>query len=142
MTRNRQPYSRYSKELKLEAIRRVVEEEQPVQDVIADLGIRHRDNVYEWIKKYRKHGPSAFDRSLQNSVKNVIKSPIEEQLEELKAEVEALKKYIKISIQGEEEKYKAVEALEGKYPIDILCNALDIEKLEFQAYRERQSTNK
>lgn len=138
MTRNRQPYSRYSKELKLEAIRRVIEEEQPVQEVIADLGIRHRDNVYEWIKKYREHGPSAFERQLPNSVNNVIKSPIEEQIEALKAEVEALKKYIEISIQGEEEKYRAVEALEGKYPVDILCNALDIKKQEFLAYRDRQ----
>ncbi|WP_010097283.1 transposase [Ornithinibacillus scapharcae] len=140
MTRNRQPYSRYSKQLKLEAIKRVIEEEQPVQDVIADLGIRHRDNVYEWIKKYRKDGPSAFDRSLPNTVQHVIKSPIEEQVEELKVEVEALKKYIEILMQGEEEKYRAIEALEGKYPVELLCNALDIQKQEFEAYRERRST--
>ncbi len=140
LKKNRQQYSRYSKEIKLEAIRRVIEEEQPVQQVISELGIRHRDNVYEWIKKYKKLGPAAFDSSLKNSIKPIEKSQVEQQLEELKVEVEALKTYLEILLQGEEDKFKAIQALEGQYPVEILCNVLDVPKNEFFEYIHRQDT--
>jgi transposase-like protein len=39
-------HQRYSKEIKLETIRRVLEEEEPVVVVAEELGIRHRNNIY------------------------------------------------------------------------------------------------
>lgn len=39
-------YQRYTKKTKLEAVRRVLEKDEPVQAVLNDLGIRHRDNIY------------------------------------------------------------------------------------------------
>lgn len=141
MTKKRQLYSRYTKEIKLEAIRRVLEEDQPVQEVIADLGIRHRDNVYEWIKKYKKSGPEAFDRPIRKTTKPLEKNKVEEQLRHLKLEVEALKTYIETLLHCEEEKYKAIQVLEKQYPIEVLCNALDVSEVSFYKYRERQGTN-
>ncbi len=137
----RQPYSRYSKQIKLEAIRRVLDEEQPVQEVVQDLGIRHRDNVYEWIKKYKKEGPNAFERSIHHIEKVMNNKSVEKQIEELKIEVEALKSYLQILLQGDEEKYKAIETLENQYPIDSLCSALDVPKVEFLEYRQREVNN-
>jgi transposase-like protein len=141
LKKGKQPYSRYSKQTKLEAVRRVLEEEQPVQEVILDLDIRHRDNVYEWIKKYKKEGPSAFERSFGHVEKPSKNGSIEKQLEELKMEVETLKTYLQLLLQGEEEKYKAIETLEGHYPIDSLCNALDVPKGDFLEYRQRTINN-
>ncbi|WP_042142030.1 transposase [Paucisalibacillus sp. EB02] len=138
---NRQPYSRYSKQIKLEAIRRVLDEDQPVQEVIQDLGIRHRDNVYEWIKKYKKEGPNAFERSIHHVEKTSNEYSVEKQIEELKMEVEALKSYLQMILQGEEEKYKAIESLKNLYPIDALCSALDVPKVEFLEYRQRSLNN-
>ena len=137
----RQPYSRYSKQIKLEAIRRVLNEEQPVQEVILDLGIRHRDNVYEWIKKYKKEGSKAFERSIHQKEKKSKQDSVEKQIEELKMEVEALKSYLLILLQGEEEKYKAIVTLEELYPIDCLCSVLDVPKVEFLEYRQRAMNN-
>lgn len=141
MTKKRQLYSRYTKEIKLEAIRRVLEEDQPVQEVIADLGIRHRDNVYEWIKKYKKNGPEAFDRPIRKTTKPLENNKVEEQLQDLKLEVEALKTYIETLLHCEEEKYKAIQVLEKQYPIEVLCNALDVSEVSFHEYRERQGIN-
>ena len=139
LPRERQRYSRYTKDIKLEAIRRVLEEDQPVQEVIADLGIRHRDNVYEWIKKYNKDGPEAFERNLGKKVKPKENMEVEKEIQILKTEVEALKTYLEQILQCEEEKFKVIESLEGKYPVELLCNALDVSKVEFYEYRERQS---
>ena len=137
MPKERQRYSRYTKEIKLEAIRRVLDEDQPVQEVIADLGIRHRDNVYEWIKKYKKYGPDAFERNIGKQVKPLEKDEDEKQIQILKTEVEALKTYLEQILHCEEEKFKAIQTLEGKFPIELLCNALDVSEVEFYEYRER-----
>ncbi|MFD2045242.1 transposase [Ornithinibacillus salinisoli] len=131
MGKQRKLYSRYSKETKLEAIRRVLVGDEPVQQVIADLGIRHRDNVYEWIKKYKEHGVSAFDRKLKEE-------STESQLKELKAEVAALKRYVEIVVQGAEEKYQAVDELKSQFSVETLCNALDISTEEFMQYKMQQ----
>ncbi|MEN2768190.1 transposase [Ornithinibacillus xuwenensis] len=141
MKKKKPPYSRYSKQIKLEAIRRVLEEDQPVQEVIKDLGIRHRDNVYEWIKKYKQNGPTAFDRSFQQLDKKIEKVSVEQQLEELRTEIDALKSYLEIILQCDEEKYKAIQVLEGQYPIEILCHALDVSQVGFLEYRQRQRAN-
>jgi len=92
---------RYTNELKLEAIRRVLEEDQRVADVVNDLGIRHRDNVYEWIKKYKKNGAAAFDRSIGKSVKNDEPTSTDEKIRHLEMEVDILKKYLEILNKGE-----------------------------------------
>lgn len=132
-------YSRYSKQVKLEAIRRVLEEDQPVQEVISDLGIRHRDNVYEWIKKYKKSGSAAFERSLQNTETEAGQDQIQKQIEELKIEVEALKTYLEIILHGEDGKYKVIQTLEDRYPVDLLCHALDVSKASFLEYKHRHN---
>jgi len=95
---------RYSEELKLEAIRRVLEEKEAVQSVVDDLGIRHRDNVYEWIKKYKKTGKAAFDRSLGRPGKGEASSTTEEKVDRLQIEVDALKKYLEVLHQEKEER--------------------------------------
>ncbi|GGA88815.1 transposase [Ornithinibacillus halotolerans] len=136
MKKQKQLYSRYSKQTKLEAVRLVLEEDRPVQDVIKDLGIRHRDNVYEWIKKYKKEGPHAFDRSFEKVEESKLLQ-VEKQVEELKIEVEALKTCLNFLLDGEEEKYQAIRTLEKHYPIDTLCNALNVPKGEFLEYRQR-----
>jgi transposase-like protein len=83
-------HQRYSKAIKLEAIRRVLEDEEPIVVVAGELGIRHRDNIYQWIKKYKQYGEAAFDRPLTKLVRTSTSST-EKMLEELKIEVEAIK---------------------------------------------------
>ncbi|SET38642.1 Transposase [Oceanobacillus limi] len=129
MEKEKKLYSRYSKEVKLEAIRRVLEEEEPVQQVIEDLGIRHRDNVYEWIKKYKSQGVAAFDRK-------ILGSSTECEILQLRAEVAALRKYIEIVVQGEEEKYQAVDELKDAYPLEMLCKALNISVSGYMQYKK------
>ncbi|GAB4074610.1 hypothetical protein GCM10028778_21130 [Barrientosiimonas marina] len=97
-----QKKQRYSKQTKLEAIRRVLENNEAVQSVVDDLNIRHRDNIYEWIKKYQRNGEAAFDRSLGRPKKGETSSTTEEKVDRLQIEVDALKKYLELSRQKEE----------------------------------------
>lgn len=92
--------SRYRNETKLEAIRRVLEENEPVQVVCDSLGIRHRDNVYEWIKKYKKQGGVAFDRSIGRPKKEELLQSTDDKVKNLRMEIDALKKHLKILHQG------------------------------------------
>lgn len=101
MTQKKQ---RYSKKIKLEAIRRVLEEKEAVQSVVDDLGIRHRDNVYEWIKKYKKTGKAAFDRSIGRPKKRNASATTDEKVDRLQIEVDALKKYLEVLRQEKREK--------------------------------------
>ncbi|WP_099159021.1 transposase [Virgibacillus ndiopensis] len=91
---------RYSKQVKLEAIRRVLENDESVQSVVDDMGIRHRDNVYVWIKKYKKNGKSAFERSIGPTYKDSYSASISEEVNALRLEVDALKKYLQILQKG------------------------------------------
>ncbi|WP_138420942.1 helix-turn-helix domain-containing protein [Aquibacillus sediminis] len=93
-------HQRYSKEIKLKAVRRVLENDEPVNVVVKELGIRNRDNVYEWIKKYRKNGESGFDRSIGRPKKEEISKSTDERVDQLRVEVDALKKYLEILHQG------------------------------------------
>jgi transposase-like protein len=89
-------HQRYSKKVKLEAIRLVMEEDERVQAVCDRLGIRHRDNVYEWIKKYKKYGESAFDRTIGRPMNKDTSVSTDERVDRLQLEVDALKKYLEI----------------------------------------------
>lgn len=89
-------HQRYGKEIKLEAIRRVLEEDEAVQTVVDDLHIRNRDNVYEWIKKYQRNGEAAFDRSLGRPKTEVASPTTDEKVDRLQVEVDALKKYVEV----------------------------------------------
>ena len=85
----------YNQKTKLEAVRLYLEEDLSVTEIMNKLDIRHRDNIYEWVKKYRKNGAAAFDRSLM-SRKQTSTSSTEAKVEQLRVEVEILKKSLEI----------------------------------------------
>lgn len=91
-------YQRYSKETKLKAVRQVVEKGESVPIVMQNLGIRHRDNIYRWIKQYKRNGEAAFDRSIGRPIKS-DDSTLENRVKQLEIEVDVLKKSVLNSIQ-------------------------------------------
>lgn len=60
MTEKRKPYTTYSKEFKLEAIRLMNETDRPASQIAMELGIR-RNQLYKWNEQMTKKGdvPSA-----------------------------------------------------------------------------------
>lgn len=60
MTKQRKPYTTYSKEFKLEAIRLMNETDRPATQIAMELGIR-RNQLYKWNEHMTKKGdvPSA-----------------------------------------------------------------------------------
>lgn len=128
-------YQRYTKKTKLEAVRRVLEKDEPVQAVLNDLGIRHRDNVYVWIKKYQKEGAPAFDRNIGHPQS----SPSPDKLiEELSSELDILKKFIGMSQLSIEEMYQAIDALQDQYPLATICKTLGVSEIGFKHYKKCQ----
>ncbi|MFB4168565.1 transposase [Virgibacillus sp. JSM 102003] len=131
-------YQRYTKKTKLEAVRRVLEKDEPVQAVLNDLGIRHRDNIYVWIKKYHKEGASAFDRNIGQSHNEQSSASPDKLIEELSSELDILRKFIGMSHHSIEERYQAVDALQGQYSLDTICRTLEVSEIGFKHYKKCQ----
>lgn len=72
MTKQRKPYTTYSKEFKLEALRLMNETDRPASQIAMGLGIR-RNQLYKWndqmTKKGVYHQPSEVDQRRLMKVK-------------------------------------------------------------------------
>jgi len=55
MTKQRKPYTTYSKEFKLEALRLMNETDRPASQIAMELGIR-RNQLYKWNDQMTKKG--------------------------------------------------------------------------------------
>jgi len=59
MSVKRKPYTTYSKEFKLEAIRLMNETDRPASQIAMELGIR-RNQLYKWKEQMAKKGADPF----------------------------------------------------------------------------------
>ena len=94
----------YSKEFKLKAINRVINNNEPIMRVAIDLGLPHDSLLHKWIKNYKKNGYNIVERKRgREAMPKVTKKKDKETLEEenkrlieentrLKAELEYSKK--------------------------------------------------
>jgi transposase len=81
--------NRYSPELKLEAVIRVLAGES-VNTVAKDYDVKDPDYIYIWIEKYETYGEGGLHRKIR-TYRGIDK---DEQIKELKMENELLKKYL------------------------------------------------
>ncbi len=79
----------YPAELKLEAVRRFLEEGQTQAQITAALGIRDAQRLEKWLRQYRAEGASAFAKPKGRPRKQA--GP-QAELERLRMEVALLKK--------------------------------------------------
>jgi transposase len=80
---------RYRAEVKLEAVRRFLEEGQTHGQITAALGIADPQRLDKWLRQYRAEGASAFAKPKGRPRKAV--GP-QQELEQLRMEVALLKK--------------------------------------------------
>ncbi len=80
----------YSVEVKKEAVRLVVEEGQPYEEVARRLGIRKAARIEVWVRMYRREGESAFHKPIGRPRKGEGQ---ERELERLRMENALLKKF-------------------------------------------------
>ena len=80
---------RYSIDLKREAIRRFYEEGQTRAQITAALGIRDREAVKKWLRRYRREGEAAWTAPLGRPRQA---ESVEAEVARLRLEVELLKK--------------------------------------------------
>jgi len=83
--------NRYSPELKLEAIKRVLAGES-VKTVAKHYDVKDPDYIYTWIEKYETFGEAGLNRKIR-TYRGIDK---DEQIKELKMENELLKKYLQL----------------------------------------------
>jgi transposase len=83
--------NRYSPELKLEAVKRVLAGES-VKTVAKDYDVKDPDYIYTWIEKYETFGEAGLNRKIR-TYRGIDK---DEQIKELKMENELLKKYLQL----------------------------------------------
>ena len=93
MTRKRKPYTSYTKEFKLEAVRMMEESGRPAAEIAMELGVR-RNQLYKWKEQLQAKGEQAFSgnrgrpkKENQNELTN-----LRQENERLKEELEILKK--------------------------------------------------
>nr|WP_239575711.1 IS3 family transposase [Geomicrobium sediminis] len=111
--------------------------------------------VYQWVKKYKEHGPDAL---IDGRGKGKAPS-VQTDAEKLEAEIKALKarnqwlemennvlKKTKEIGRGDDEKrlhqeasYQTIEALKEAYPIAWLCEALGISRASYYKWIQRQT---
>jgi transposase len=83
--------NRYSPELKLEAVKRVLAGES-VKTVAKDYDVKDPDYIYIWIEKYETYGEAGLNRKIR-TYRGIDK---DQQIKELKMENELLKKYLQL----------------------------------------------
>ncbi|OLO26311.1 transposase [Alkalihalophilus pseudofirmus] len=83
--------NRYSPELKLEAVTRVLASES-VKTVAKDYDVKDPDYIYIWIEKYETYGEAGLNRKIR-TYRGIDK---DQQIKELKMENELLKKYLQL----------------------------------------------
>jgi len=83
--------NRYSPELKLEAVKRVLAGES-VKSVAKDYEVKDPDYIYIWIEKYETYGEAGLNRKIR-TYRGIDK---DQQIKELKMENELLKKYLQL----------------------------------------------
>ena len=89
MTTKRKPYTTYTKEFKLEALRMMDESDRPASEVAMKLGIR-RNQLYKWKDQMTKKG------SVPTSKKGRPKKEDQSELSKLKQENKRLKEDVEI----------------------------------------------
>ena len=92
MTAKRKPYTTYTKEFKLEALRMMAESERPASDIAMQLGIR-RNQLYKWKDQMNKKGdvPSAKNGRPKKEDQSET-ARLRQENKRLKEENESLKK--------------------------------------------------
>ncbi len=92
MTVKRKPYTTYTREFKLEAIRRMDESDRPASEIAMQLGIR-RNQLYKWKDQMMKKGsvPSA-KRGRPKKEDQTELTKVKHELKRVKEENEILKK--------------------------------------------------
>ncbi|MCQ9626377.1 transposase [Cetobacterium somerae] len=92
--------NRYSKEFKIEIVKKYLEGKYSTQDLAQEFGILSKTQVHNWVKKYEKDGENAFKfetRGNPKEKKEIIDEFIFENLEDeikfLRMENAYLKKF-------------------------------------------------
>jgi len=87
----RKPYTRYTKEFKIEAVRLADQSDKPVMQIARELGIR-QNQIYKWKKQLENKGAVAFPGTGRTSEADSETSKLRKELADAKEEVEILKK--------------------------------------------------
>jgi len=94
-------FNKYSKETKLKAVKRYLNDGLSYQAVADEMGIKSKTQVDRWVKKFKKLGGSVFDNEKRGRIKGFSPKSklskkdflsLEEENKHLKMEVEYLKK--------------------------------------------------
>jgi len=93
MKSKRKPYKTYSREFKTEAVRLMVESDQPASELAVQLGIR-RNQLYKWKEQLEHKGDKAFPNKLgrppKESQSEIVS--LRQENDRLREEVDILKK--------------------------------------------------
>lgn len=92
MTAKRKPYKTYSKEFKLEAVRRMQASDKPAAEIARELGLR-RNQLYKWKEQLEETGEVASaKRGRPKKEEQSDLSRLEAENRRLREENEILKK--------------------------------------------------
>lgn len=91
MAKKGQTFLHYPIELKMQAIRLVVDENMSLREVAKELGIRNKTQVLNWVKNY-KSGMDFESQGLRKGRPKAKFASMEEEMAYLRAENEYLKK--------------------------------------------------
>ena len=92
MTDKRKPYTTFTKEFKLEALRLMAESDRPSSAIAMELGIR-RNQLYKWKDQMEKKGDvAATKKGRPKKVDQTETAQLRQENKRLKEDIEILKK--------------------------------------------------
>ena len=68
-------FNKYSKETKLKAVKRYLNDGLSYQAVADEMGIKSKTQVDRWVKKFKKSGDTAFDCEKRGRIKGFSPKP-------------------------------------------------------------------
>ncbi|TNF98446.1 MAG: IS3 family transposase [Gammaproteobacteria bacterium] len=138
MARTRK-YKRYSAEFKREALKRASEDGTTDKQVCEELGISPRQ-LARWRDEFRLLNIDAFSGRQGERYDEIIK--LKKELAQVKQERDFLKQGGGIFCQGVEMRYQCIERHRSHYPVRMMCQALQVSRSGYYAWRTRPESQR
>ena len=134
-------YNRYSKKLKLKAVKLYLSSDISAENIAKTLGIKSDTQIHSWIKKYNQLGEKAFEKKSSKikkapSLKEKKEINLKKENELLKIENEYLKKVIYPSTRRD--KYLVIDELKDKYSVTYLCKVAEVARSSYYKWKKSQ----
>ncbi|MGL4998147.1 MAG: IS3 family transposase [Cetobacterium sp.] len=140
--------NKYSKEFKLEVVKKYLNGEEGSKTLAKKMGVRSNSQIKDWVKKYKILGEIAFDFETRGRFTGSRKGrprtkfeTLEEEIKYLRMENEYLKKLRAQQKMKKTNKFQIIDEMKGKYPLSSLCLFAELSRSGYYKWKNNKTNN-